>query len=48
VVEVAPAYDPSGITAVNAHRLVLEILSGLALARTGRGPEPEHDGRPHV
>jgi agmatinase len=48
VVEVAPAYDPSGITAVNAHRLVLEILSGLALASTGRGPQPEHDGRPHV
>jgi arginase family enzyme len=48
VVEVAPAYDPSGITAVNAHRLVLEILSGLALARSGREPQPEHDGRPHV
>jgi agmatinase len=48
VVEVAPAYDPSGITAVNAHRLVIETLSGLALARSGREPQPEHDGRPHV
>jgi hypothetical protein len=47
-VEVAPAYDPSGITAVNAHRLVIETLSGLALARSGREPQPEHDGRPHV
>ena len=48
VVEVAPAYDPSGITAVNAHRLVIEALSGLALGRSGRDPQPEHDGRPHV
>jgi arginase family enzyme len=48
LVEVAPAYDPSGITAVNAHRLVIEVLSGLALARSGRGPQPEHDSRPHV
>ena len=48
VVEVAPAYDPSGITAVNAHRLVIEALSGLALAHSGRDPQPEHDGRPHV
>ena len=48
VVEVAPAYDPSGITAVSAHRLVVEILSGLALRRSGRDPQPEHDGRPHV
>jgi len=48
LVEVAPVYDASGITAVNAHRLVLEILSGLALARSGREPQPEHDGRPHV
>ena len=43
-----PAYDPSGITAVNAHRLVIETLSGLALGRSGRDPQPEHDGRPHV
>ena len=48
VVEVAAAYDPSGITAVNAHRMVLEILSGRALARSGRAPELKHDGRPHV
>ena len=48
IVEVAPAYDPSGITAVNAHRLVIEALSGLALGRSGREARPEHDGRPHV
>jgi agmatinase len=30
VVEVAPAYDPSGITALLAHRVVLELLNGMA------------------
>ena len=41
VVEVCPPYDPSGITALLAHRVVLEALSGIALRRTGRSPEPE-------
>jgi agmatinase len=48
IVEVAPAYDPAGITAVNAHRLVIEALSGIALHRSGRGAQPEHDTRPRV
>jgi agmatinase len=45
VVEVAPAYDPSDVTAINAHRVVLETLSGIALRRTGRAAAPELDGR---
>jgi arginase family enzyme len=46
LVEVAPAYDPSGnITAVAANALVLEALSGLALHRSGRAALPELDGR---
>jgi agmatinase len=46
LVEVAPAYDPSGnITAVAANNLVLEALSGLALRRSGQPARPELDGR---
>jgi agmatinase len=46
LVEVAPAYDPSGnITAVAANTLVLEALSGLALQRSGQAARPELDGR---
>jgi agmatinase len=45
LVEVSPQYDPSGITAVNAHRLVLEALSGLALRRSGRSAAPQLDSR---
>jgi agmatinase len=41
VVEVSPPYDHSEITALLANRLVLEALSGLALRRLGRGPQPE-------
>jgi agmatinase len=41
VVEVSPPYDHAEITALLAHRLVLEALSGLALRRLGRGPQPE-------
>ena len=44
VVEVSPPYDHSGITALAAHRVVLEALSGLALHRMGRGPQPEVSG----
>jgi agmatinase len=33
LVEVAPTYDPSGVTALLAHRCVLESLCGLALRR---------------
>jgi agmatinase len=35
LVEVSPPYDPAGITALLAHRLILELLSSLALAQTG-------------
>ena len=46
MVEVAPAYDPSGgITAFAAHALVLEALSGIALQRSGREARPQIDGR---
>ena len=36
---------PTGMTAVNAHRLVLEALSGLGLRRSGRAPAPQLDSR---
>ena len=41
VVEVSPPYDHSEITALAAHRVVLEALAALALHRTGRNPAPE-------
>ena len=41
VVEVSPPFDQAEITALLAHRVVLEALSGIALRRLGRGPEPE-------
>jgi agmatinase len=41
VVEVSPPYDHADVTALLAHRLVLEALSGLALRRLGRDPRPE-------
>jgi agmatinase len=44
VVEVAPPYDSSDITAMLANRVVLEALSGIAVrrggGRTGRVPWP--------
>jgi agmatinase len=41
VVEVSPPYDPSGITAMAAQRVVLETLSGIALRTSGRAARPE-------
>jgi agmatinase len=41
VVEVAPPYDVADITALLAHRVVLEALSGMALRKLGRDPSPE-------
>lgn len=41
VVEVLPTYDRANITPLLAHRIVLEGLSALALARAGRGPQPQ-------
>jgi agmatinase len=41
VVELSPPYDPSGVTALAAQRVVLEALSGLALRRSGRPARPE-------
>jgi len=38
VVEVSPPYDPAGITAEVAHRVVLEALSALAAARSQGTP----------
>jgi arginase family enzyme len=42
VVEVSPPYDNSGITALAAHRVVMEALCALAVRRTGRTPSPEN------
>jgi agmatinase len=41
VVEVSPPYDHGEITAFLANRIVLEALSGLALRKLGRKPNPE-------
>jgi agmatinase len=41
VVEVSPPYDPSGITALVAHRCVLEALSAIALRRSSGVPSPQ-------
>jgi agmatinase len=40
VVEVAPAYDVSEVTAAAAHRCVLEAISALANRRRASGREP--------
>jgi agmatinase len=45
VVEVLPAYDSGSVTALVAHRCVLEALGGIALRRTGREPQPQRDNR---
>ena len=41
VVEVSPPYDHADITALLAHRVVLEALSGMALRKAGAPPTPE-------
>lgn len=41
VVEVSPPYDHAGITALAAHRVVLETLSGMALRKSKRAAKPE-------
>ncbi len=41
VVEVSPPYDHAEITALAAHRVVLEALSALAVRRSARPPAPE-------
>jgi arginase family enzyme len=41
VVEVSPPYDHADVTALLAHRVVMEAISGLALRRLGRDPAPE-------
>jgi agmatinase len=40
VVEVSPPYDQTDVTSLLAHRVVLEMLSALALRRQGRDPAP--------
>lgn len=43
LVEVSPPFDHSEITAMAAHRVVLEVLSAMAAARTGAvSPEDPH------
>jgi agmatinase len=46
IVEVSPPYDHADITALLAHRVALEALTGMALRRSGGPPEPYRDGRP--
>jgi len=41
IVEVSPPYDPAGITAMAAQRVVLETLSGIAFRRSGRPARTE-------
>ena len=41
VVEVSPPYDHAGITAIAAHRVVLEALSAMAVRRAGGSVRPE-------
>ncbi len=45
VVEVAPAYDVSDITAAVAHRCVMEAISALAVRRRDAGGAPRPSGR---
>jgi agmatinase len=46
VVEVSPPYDSSEITAMTAHRAVLEAVAGIAVKRSGRGARPQRSGAP--
>ena len=41
IVEVSPPYDHADITAMAAHRIVLETITGLALRKTGRSECPQ-------
>ena len=41
VVEVSPPYDSADITAMCAHRAVLEALCGIAVHRSGRVAAPQ-------
>ena len=41
LVEVSPPYDHAEITAIAAHRIVLEALAALAVHRSGAGPRPQ-------
>jgi agmatinase len=45
VVEVCPPYDPSGITALAAHRVILEALSAMALRKQNLPPRPQRPAR---
>jgi arginase family enzyme len=45
IVEVSPPYDHAEITALLAHRVALEALTGMALRKSGRRAEPFSDGR---
>jgi agmatinase len=45
VVEVSPPYDQADVTALLAHRTILEVLSGVAVRRSGRAPSPERPAR---
>lgn len=48
IVEVSPPYDPSGITALAGHRLVLETLSAIASRRSGRPARPQRPAPGHA
>jgi agmatinase len=41
IVEVSPPYDHAEITAMAAHRIVLETITGIALRKSGQAPNPQ-------
>jgi agmatinase len=41
IVEVSPPYDHADVTAMAAHRIVLETITGIALRKTGQKPVPQ-------
>ena len=41
IVEVSPPYDHADVTAMAAHRIVLETITGIALRKTGQEPRPQ-------
>ena len=47
VVEVAPAYDLSDVTAAAAHRCVMEAISALAAKRRAAGAAPRGSAAGH-
>ena len=45
IVEVSPPYDHADVTAMAAHRVVLETITGIALRKSGRKARPQRSLR---